>query len=230
MSLPVHSSSTSGAFSATANPTIAPGTVAVGDVLTISICAQNNAVGTLTSVTDSLGNTYNVITTSPAATNRWSAIAYSVITAAGTPTVTVNLSGSRTGRLGAQIWTNVDSTPISSTFDSLYEPASTTSHVCSSAGVTPEADVAAICVGTCPNTGPTFSPGSGYAAVPTGGSGCFFQYQIAASFTNEQGLHTTNNSQRNTNLIVFLRGVRSATGTSYPQLESRHRGINRGIV
>lgn len=210
MALPTLSTSASAAFAATAAPTIAPGTVSVGDVVTVSICAQNNAAGSITSVTDSLGNTYVSVATSPVVGNRYASLYRSVITTGGTPTITVNLSASRTGRLGSQIWQNVDATPFSATTGTQQDGSAITSHVCSSVALNPEVDIAAICVVTCPNTGPVFTAGSGYTAAPTGGSGCFFQYDIASRLVNEQGAYSTNNAQQNVAVIAFLRGVRSS--------------------
>lgn len=166
------------------------GNPTTGNMIAVTITLTTNH--TVSSVTDTQGNTYTLSKLVATAGSRRTYIYYAKnITGGTTPTVTVTLSGSGTGSLNLIEVSGLSTTAPEEATDS--NTGTGTSITSSAGGVNSSANVFAVVAGTTDTAG-TFTEGSGYTLFTTGGRRhCQYKTSVAA-LSGETGPWTTDTS------------------------------------
>lgn len=209
MAAPTHISSGSAANSTTTPKTVAAGTRAVGDLVTVFVLS---ASGTNTyTVSDGLGNTYTKVA-EQAAGGRYAAIWYTVVTTGGSLTVSVAATGGVSYAVGV-CWA---SPPVGATisFDVagvFNGSVSSTTHPCAAVGGINTASDVILYSCTAGGTFTSTTPATGFTLTvsPLANRMIVWRQETATALTAERATFSSGSSTDHQGAVASFKAVTS---------------------
>lgn len=204
-------------FSASAAPTVVLPTTTTGQFLLIGVFLHDTVgTGTPSSVSISAGSIDTMVTivASPAAANRQFHWLQVWVTGGGaTPTLTVNLSGSRDGRLIVHGLSGVDpTTPVpAASVGSKDDGANVTTHDATSAAVTYASDSYWFAGFEFGNTTGVITPSGSWVSDTTSATFVSISESAAGGLSSELGTITSGTARRALNAICAVSGIVAAS-------------------
>lgn len=186
------------AFSGTTNPVAFDSAVTAGHLIAVGVTWDSTTV-TLTSITDSLGNTYTLVGNPTSSITGRAAMSYVPNVLGGANTVTATFSGSISSVICVQEISGANaSSPLDqSALNAQTNPGTGTDAVTSGTVTTTTAGQYIFGFSGDSNSGATFTQGTGFTAADVGNAGAA-EYQVqgaagslAATFTISAGFAVT---------------------------------------